>query len=563
MGLGDAAIGEETLGTDQVDAWSGLRYWAYVDHALLDAVLMDSMVIEEDESGNSRASCRIVNPDVEITAGHRLEIVYEDSVVFGGVIRTLDIEPNPSGTLQTYLLDAEGWDFILRRRFISKRYTNSRAGDILRDALSVSGVTADEIVLGPNDRGPNIILADAVNQRMAEFVRDVASAGGGFAFVDPNRRLTFQSTSLPYSSVPVTAERAETLSYTEDLDNYRNRQIVKVTGLDGTTTVTETRDDLVEQVMRAGNEGGSGIYEMYEEVEHTTSSVVGDLSIMGQTVGYLALRTYGRNVKRLKLRMRALAPRVREIVQVDLPLLGLLGPFSVVSRRISDLAGELLYEVELIEGGFSQDALESLLKIVGAARTTVSIDASLFPNSQVFSTAGNHVFVIPAGVFTVQLTAVGGSGGGGGGVKHTDSLFGIRYANGGTGGASGKAVSIVTVTPAESLDIVVGAAGTQGANATATSPSYPTATGGSTGGNSQAKRGVTVLAQGDGSAGGGGASIDNSPPVLINHGANGADAGGLGDAISVGGGQPGGVRGTGNPYVQPLAGQVGFVEVRW
>lgn len=30
-----------------------------------------------------------------------------------------------------------------------------------------------------------------------------------------------------------------------------------------------------------------------------------------------------------------------------------------------------------------------------------------------------------------------------------------------------------------------------------------------------------------------------------------------------GGGQTGGAKGTGNPYVQPLAGQVGLVEVRW
>jgi hypothetical protein len=163
----------------------------------------------------------------------------------------------------------------------------------------------------------------------------------------------------------------------------------------------------------------------------------------------------------------------------------------------------------------------------------------------------------------MQLTPIGGSGGGGGGVKHTDPFFGIRYANGGNGGRSGKAVSILPVTPGETLDIVVGAAGAQGANATADYPSYPTATGGSTGGNSQVKRGVTVLAQGDGSLGGGGASIDNSPPTLINHGADGADASGIGDAVSVGGGQTGGVRGTGNPYVQPSAGQAGLVELRW
>lgn len=564
MSLGEYAIAEETIASDLVEAWQGLRYWVYVGGSLAGEVEMNSFSIEEDETGAQRARCTILNSSILLVAGKTLEIIYEDSVLFGGVIRTLDLQADPSGAVEAVEVEAEGWDLILRRRYITKQYQNVTAGQILLDGIVVSGADADNIVPGFVDQGPNIILADAVNQRMSEFVRDVSSAGGGFGFVDANRRFQFRSTSLRYSSLVLTKDVAEVLAYSEDLDNYRNRQIVKVTGQNGSTTVTETRDDFLEQAERADSEGGSGIYTVYEEVKHPLSSVVGDLSIMGQTVGFLALRTYSRNTKRVRLRMRAPGVQVREIVQVNMPSLGLLGPFSVEAKTTSELAGELLFDVQLIEGGFSQSALESLLKIVGAARTTVSIDASLFPNVQTFSVAGTTSFVVPAGVFIAQLTGVGGSGGGGGGVVHHDPVgFGDRAANGGNGGNSGKAVTIIAVTPGESLDVIVGNFGAAGANDTKTYPAFPTGTNGSPGGNSQVKRGVAVLVQGDGSLGGGGSSIDNSPPSFLNQGANGPDAGGIGDAISVGGGKLGGNKGTGSPYVQPFPGLVGFVEIRW
>lgn len=570
MGLGDAVIGDETIGTDQVDPWVGLRYWVYVDNALMGDVKMDSLQIEEDESGNIRASCTVLNPQVPIAAGNRLEIVNEDTVEFGGVIRTLEVEPDLSGAVQAVHIEAEGWDFILRRRFISKRYTNARAGDILVDALSVSQVSTDQITAGLIDRGPNIILADAVNQRMSEFVRDVASAGGGFAFVDANRRLTFRSTSLPYSSLALTADRAETLLYTDDLDNYRNRQIVKVTGLDGTTTVTETRDDLAEQAERAADEGGSGIYEMYEEVRHTTSSVVGDLSIMGQTVGYLALRTYGRNVKRLRLRMRAPAVRVREIVQVDVPSLGLLGPFSTISRRITDLAGELLYEIELIEGGVSQDALETLLKIVGAARTTVSIDASLFPNAQSYTVPGTYPFVVPEGVKVLQMTCIGGSAGGGGGARSQSNSGGpliVTHADGGRGGDSSLAFTILAnVSAGQTFDITVGAKGLAGVSVNC-GPTFSfceaIGTDGTSGTVSKIERLSVVYCQSDPGLLGTGAYANTSRVKL--NGVDGANGGGIGDSVTVSGGMSGGMRGTGNipSFAQPTNGKDGLVEIRW
>lgn len=570
MALGEVAVGEHPIGTDQVDAWEGLRFWVYIDAVLNGQVQVNTMSIEEDEAGNSRASCTVLNPIAPIEAGQRLEIVYEDAVLFGGVIRTVDVEPDKSGNVTPYKIEAEGWDFILRRRYITKRYQNARAGDILLDAMAVSNVSSDQITAGLIDRGPNIILADAVNQRMFEFVRDVGSAGGGFALVDANRRLTFRSTSLPYSNVKITDDRAETLRYSEDLDNYRNRQIVKVTGLDGTTTVVETRDDLTEQIQRAADEGGSGIYEFYEEVRHTTSSVVADLAVMGQTVGYLALRTYGRNVRRIMVRMRAPAVQVREIVQVNLPSLGLLGPFTVVSRRIYDLAGELLYEVELIEGGFSQDALESLLKIVGAARTTVSIDASLFPNAQSYSVPGSYSFVVPAGVTILQFTCVGGSGGGGGGARAQSNAGGpliVTHADGGHGGDSSRAFTILAgVVPGHTYDVTVGAKGVRGVTVNCgptTGFCQANGTSGTSGTLSKVERSAVVYCQSDPGLLGTGATANTNR--VKTYGVDGANGLGVGDSVTESGGVLGGVRGTGNvpSFAQPTDGQDGFVEIRW
>jgi len=109
---------------------------------------------------------------------------------------------------------------------------------------------------------------------------------------------------------------------------------------------------------------------------------------------------------------------------------------------------------------------------------------------QLFTTPGTTSWTVPVGVTEVSAVVVGGGGGGAGG-----GSFGNGNGGGG-GGAGGLAYGTFTVTPGESLTIIVGSAGAGGAG------DWSSPTNGANGGNSQVKRSTTVLLQGSGGLGG-------------------------------------------------------------
>ena len=105
-----------------------------------------------------------------------------------------------------------------------------------------------------------------------------------------------------------------------------------------------------------------------------------------------------------------------------------------------------------------------------------------------FVSAGTSSFVVPVGVTSISAVAVGGGGGG------NANMF--QDYPGAGGGGGGLAYGTFTVTPGETLTIVVGAAGTGGDKT-----GGETARTGKTGGDSQVKRGDTILLQGEGGEG--------------------------------------------------------------
>lgn len=133
--------------------------------------------------------------------------------------------------------------------------------------------------------------------------------------------------------------------------------------------------------------------------------------------------------------------------------------------------------------------------------------------TSVYNTAGSSTYNVPSGVTSITVKAWGGGGGGGAGSGSSGS--------GGNGGGGGYAKAVISVTPLESLDVLVGTGGARG-NASSR--------GGDGGGYSAVKRSSTFLVQAGGGGGGGGSQ--------------GSGAGGAGGA---GGGASGanGVSGTG------------------
>lgn len=109
--------------------------------------------------------------------------------------------------------------------------------------------------------------------------------------------------------------------------------------------------------------------------------------------------------------------------------------------------------------------------------------SSLFKNRQIFTASG--AWVVPDGVTHALVIVVGGGGGGVRGL--TSSGVG---SPGGNGGLGGIAVGIVSVTPAESITVTVGAGGNASTN---------TSNNGSAGGTSSF--GTLVGASGGGGGG--------------------------------------------------------------
>ena len=132
---------------------------------------------------------------------------------------------------------------------------------------------------------------------------------------------------------------------------------------------------------------------------------------------------------------------------------------------------------------------------------------------QSFLSTGTSNFTVPDNV-TVMSAVVVGAGGGG-------SYTQTQVYPGGGGGGGGLAYGTFSVTPGEQLTIVIGSGGAGGTFG------FDSSTRGKAGGDSQIKRGSTILLQGSGGSGGG--------PTGFQVGTGGAGGGSTGTVREAGG----------------------------
>ena len=165
---------------------------------------------------------------------------------------------------------------------------------------------------------------------------------------------------------------------------------------------------------------------------------------------------------------------------------------------------------------------------------------SVTPNTTgqtAYTTAGTYSFVVPNAVTSISVVTVGG-GGAGGGVGSGGYSF--SAGNGGGGGALSYTNNL-SVTPGETLDVVVGAGGVGAIN-----------TAGTAGGTSRINRSATILVAAAG--GSGGLPADNTATA-----AGGASASGTGDVKYSGG--AGAARNAGTLVNGPGGGAAGYAGI--
>ncbi len=227
--------------------------------------------------------------------------------------------------------------------------------------------------------------------------------------------------------------------------------------------------------------------------------------------------------------------------------------------------------VNVRDGGVWKAAKEIFVRDAGTWKTVREVwikDAGVwkqaFPESsgtQTYTTPGTYNWTVPNGIYSITVNTVvaGGGGSGGGGWTNCVGSNGDAYT-GGAGGSGGFRTSqTLTVTPGESLTVVVGAGGTAGL--------YRYTAGGQGGSSSVTAASGSVSATGgfggqpgplcgDGSGGGGGSPGGTS-------GGNWTVCGGTSLGGTNGTGYGSGANATSCGSTNGNAGGAGYVSFSW
>lgn len=197
---------------------------------------------------------------------------YEDSeILFGGVVKTIDIQRYECGTgNETTILAsvlAEDYNEIPSRRFTSDSFSDTTAGAVVEAMVDVMNVTGadDNIGIGLVLNGATIPVYEYNIKSVKEVLDEMAEASGYKWYIDESKDLYFVKDSTVNDSIYDLRED-DTFKdfYVESLnvstENYRNKQWVKGTlGVDGNEVFTSSTDS-TQINDRADIENSSGVY---------------------------------------------------------------------------------------------------------------------------------------------------------------------------------------------------------------------------------------------------------------------------------------------------------------
>lgn len=516
----------------------------------------DSESLAHNDVVGQSATCDfvLVNPSIRPRSGDRVRILYHREVLFAGLLDRIELEPSARHRKLAFRCTCKDWSVVLMRRKIRRNFTSLPIANIV-DSLLDNELAGEGFTLGTIDRGPTIPLVDVRNARAFDVLRDVGGATGQSLLVDHDKRIHFLTSTNAPAPKPLTNDTVESAVLIEDVETYRNVQTVIVTGTpasqaDDEQTVIVQRSNADQIAARAAIEGGTGRYEEIEEVTHPTANDGVALALMGIGYANLRLATSGTPRRTLRVRVRGYGFRAGQFATVDLPEEQASGSWLIQRCTLQgQFARYLIYELEVAQSSRQQRSYEAWLSIVRAGKVIVQLPGSITNNLETFNTPGTTTWISPI-TGTVEFTGSGASGGGGGGRVPMQLEFGAN-SNGGQGGPSGLAVSIIDVVAGQGFDILVGAAGVPGV----TDSGNGAGTDGTAGTQTRVSRSGLTVCQGNG----GGAGTGAIP--FTSNGIDGPPGSGIGDAVSVGGGVAGGARGT--TGVQPSAGSDGRVEIRW
>lgn len=529
--------------------------------------LINTLSLSAELGRQGSASFTLVNVSVLPLVGQEVRIYFYDTVLFGGSIDRITSETNNTESFKTYQIECVDYSYLLFRIKVRQRWTNVQWTTIASQYIFSAGLTYGESS-GSVGAG-TLPIVDSDNGNVHDILSEAAAALGRVFFVDSNKSVNFVSAALPSAPEPLTDLIVEEARIEDDRETYRNRQTIVVTGTppDQNTqpvTITYTRQNDAQIAERAAIEGGDGVYNDIESITHPTSNSPTELNKLGVAYAKIRLGIQGSIRQHVSVRTRAAGFKAGQTAELSIPQLGLTGQWTIQKSSMREEDGMFgIYTLELSRSNLLRRAQELWLEMVRRGKIiALPPTTEVLTQSETITTTGVNLWTVPAGVVQVQVSCYGAGGGGGGAAKLT-SVAGY-YANGGNGGAGGLAVSVVSVTPGESLVLVVGIGGAPGSTATNSSLASPiVGTAGTNGGYTAFRRNASDLVSATGGLHGTGASISGIRSVKVVAGYNGGTGGGLGEINTYGGGSPGGAGGVGASASSPGAGVGGKIVLEY
>lgn len=461
MALSEFALSEEPLSGDEVGTFDGaLDYWVVLGGEIQTLVQIDKVTIEDSLGGSSTARFHLLNPIAVPVAGQTVQIVWQDETLFGGQVTTVTLHADQAESVLDFSCEAVGWMRILERRTIAASYTSQTFRQIAESVIA-STLFGEGLTIGTVDDGPVLDFVDADHIRASEFLRDVASGSGGSMFIDPYKRIQFLTSSVMTAPFLMTESDVLDIESVQDLDQYRNRETVLATGPGG-ASVNVTRSITDEISARQALEGGTGIYEGYDRIEHPTSDDLVTLSRFGVSYALTKLAALSRVSRSFRARTRRPYLRLGQLLSVSLSAYRLTGDWQIVRLRTWDEGQALRFEIEAQLAGYQTLALNSLLKIVEAGHATVILPVADFASLDTVTTAGASTYtVVGSGTVELEISVYGPSGGGQAG--YSDRAGQTAFSkNGWNGGNGGKAVFFTSLSAGTVFDIYLGPPGLGG-----------------------------------------------------------------------------------------------------
>jgi hypothetical protein len=534
----DSTLNDNT--SSQLITVVDITHWITIQEVITLSVKTGSIQCELVYQGKGSLSFILINPAPVPLCGQTVKFIDRSKLYFGGFIQTVTLNSDQSESHKEYTIECMSWEGQLERTLIKRSDTNQTTSALIAAIINTGGILAvNGFTMGRIEESAALSLVDADYVRASEYLRDIASAGGGSIEISPEKVINFRKVDLREAPFELTNAEPEYVQLSEDLDDYCNSMTVGVTGTGG-ATANITRSDPAEIAKRQVIEGGSGIYEAFERVEHPTSNDVVQLARLGVSTAFLFMQSRARLNSKLTARLRRNLLDVGQLITCDMPGMNLDAQYQITRMSMSDEENQMLFEIEGTYTNRRQLNLDSLLRIARAAKTTIVIPTDNFNNVVTFTTLGSQSWVVPgSGTVQVEMEANGAGGGGGGG---GDLNF---VQPGGHGGNGGRAVSFREYTAGTSLTVFVGTGGTGGANGSVDGAA----------GTSSYVDSPTELRVSEGYGGGGGKAGTHQSTI-------GADGGADGDYIFAGGGMPGGREGIPNANAG-LNGTNGKVIIRY